>query len=127
MSLARLFVGIWKSYEETSEQATSPELKTRYYNKNREKMIEYVKQIVNQKLPNWKITKIDAERGEIIIEKKQGFTSIMVVTIYKISVIQTAMDVYCSKEGRLGDFGTSYKHILSFFDALHTEIQPERV
>lgn len=125
MSVTRILVGLWRSYEETSEQPKHPELKTRYYRTNREKMIEYIKQTVNQKLPNWKIKKIDKDRGEIVLEKKGIASSVMVVTVYKINAVKSAIDVYCSKEGSLGDFGLSYKNIMKFFSVLHTEIQPE--
>ncbi|GKU82140.1 hypothetical protein [Niallia sp. NCCP-28] len=125
MSVTRILVGLWRSYEETSEEAKYPELKTRYYRKNREKMIEYIKQVVNQKLPNWKIKKVDEERGEIVLEKQGIASSVMIVTVYKINAIKSAIDIYCSKEGSLGDFGSSYKNIMKFFSALHTEIQPE--
>lgn len=67
--------------------------------------------------------KVDMERGEIVLSKG---SSLMIVTVYKLAGMQSAVDVYCSKEGTLGDFGSSYKHIQHFFKALHTEIQPEK-
>jgi hypothetical protein len=126
VSLLRTVVGVWKGHEETSEKPKLPGLNTRYYKKGREPMIETVNKIVNNnKLSNWKITKIDSERGEIVLEKKGVSSYIMVVTVFKITPIKSAIDVYCSKQGSLGDLGNSYKYILEFFKALHTEVSPE--
>lgn len=123
MTLLRTVVGIWKSYEETSEQPKVPELKTRYYNKSQQVLIENVERIVNNnKLKGWTINRIDEERGEINLEKG---SNIMNITIFKINPIKSAIDVHCSKEGPIGDLGSSYRHIVEFFTALHTEIQPE--
>lgn len=123
MTVIRSIVGIWKSYEETTETPKIPELKTRYYNKSREKLIEAIQTIINKnKLDKWKISRIDSERGEINLEKG---ASTMVITVYRLNPIKSAIDVYCSKEGPIGDFGSSYRHILEFFSALHTEVQPE--
>ncbi|MFC0470619.1 hypothetical protein ACFFHM_08935 [Halalkalibacter kiskunsagensis] len=126
MSLLRTIVGVWKSHEETSEKPKLPGLNTRYYKKNRETMIETINKVVNSnKFGNWKVTKIDTERGEVVIEKKGVSSYIMVVTVFKITPIKSAVDVYCSKQGSFGDLGNSYKHILEFYKALHTEVTPE--
>ncbi|MDT8859232.1 hypothetical protein N0O92_03235 [Alkalihalobacillus sp. MEB130] len=126
MSFIRTVTGIWKSHEETSEKPKLEGLNTRYYKKSREAMIEIINKVINQnKLPNWKVANIDEERGEVSLEKKGVASSVMVVTVFKISPIKSAVDVYCSKQGALGDFGSSYKNILQFFKALHTEVQPE--
>jgi hypothetical protein len=123
MSFIRTVVGIWKSHEETSEKHQVEELKTRYYNKSREAIIDIIQRIVSQKLTNWQITKIDKERGEVVIDKKQGSPSVMVITIFKINPIKSAVDVYCSKDGTLGDFGSSYRNILTFLSVLDKEIR----
>ncbi len=114
----RTIVGIWKSSEETSEQPKVPELKTRYYRKSREAMIEHVTRSINQKFTGWKIKKVDTERGELIIEKVQGTPFLMVVSIFKIDPVNCAIDVHCSKQGTLGDFGQSYRYIQHFFNTL---------
>ncbi|MCM2979457.1 hypothetical protein M3599_00805 [Niallia circulans] len=123
MTLSRVLVGIFKSFEETKEQPKVPELKTRYYKKSRDRLMETIKNVVERKLTNWDLKKVDMERGEIVLSKG---SSLMIVTVYKLAGMQSAVDVYCSKEGTLGDFGSSYKHIQHFFKALHSEIQPEK-
>ncbi|GAE35266.1 hypothetical protein [Halalkalibacter akibai] len=126
MSALRTLVGLWKNHEETKEKPKLPELKTRYYKKSREVMIEQVKKIVNNnKFPNWKISEIDEERGEVTLVKQGMGSSIMVVTIFKINPVKSAIDIYCAKQGSFGDLGSSYKAILQFFKALHTEVTPE--
>lgn len=126
MSIGRVIVGLWRSYEGTSESPKYKELKTRYYKKSRDKLMEITKSTIEQKLPKWKISNIDMERGEMVLDIKKGGTPLMmVITFYKLQGMQSAVDVYCSKDGFLGDFGNSYKSIVEFFSVLHTEIQPE--
>lgn len=123
MALSHVLVGIIKSFEETKENPKVPELKTRYYRKTRDKMIEIVQQIISHKLPKWSLKKVDLERGEIVVSKG---SSLMIITVFKMTGMQSAIDVYCSKDGFLGDLGTSYTYIQQFFNALHTEVQPEK-
>ncbi|WP_031538794.1 hypothetical protein [Bacillus sp. MB2021] len=123
MSLTRMLVGIFKSFEETKEQPKVPELKTCYYKKSRDRLMEIIKNVVERKMSNWDLKKIDTDRGEIVLSKG---SSLMIITVYKLAGMQSAIDIYCSKEGALGDFGSSYKYIQQFFKALHTEIQPEK-
>lgn len=126
MSTLRAITGIWKNHEETSEQPKLPGLKTRYYKKSREVMIENVTKLVNNKqFPNWEITKVDAERGEISLKKQSVGSSIMVVTVFKLNPIKSAIDVYCAKQGSFGDLGSSYRSILTFLHALDKEVTPE--
>ncbi|ARK31230.1 DUF1499 domain-containing protein [Halalkalibacter krulwichiae] len=125
MTALRKIVGLWKNFEETSENPKLPGLKTRYYKKSREAMLESVKKIANNKLPQWKILKVDEERGEITMEKEGMSASVMVITVFKINPIRSAIDVYCAKKGSFGDLGSSYQSILTFFKALNTEVTPE--
>ncbi|WP_227935597.1 hypothetical protein [Alkalihalobacillus deserti] len=126
MPTLRAITGIWKKHEETSEQPNLPGLKTRYYKKSREVMIENVTKIVKgNKYPNWQVTHVDNERGEISLKKQGVGSSIMVVTVFKINPIKSAVDVYCANQGALGDFGSSYRSILAFLKALDAEVAPE--
>lgn len=127
MSLTRTLTGLWKNREETGEKAKLPEMKTRYYKEKKDRMVETVRRVVNHKLPNWHVVHVSAERGEITIKKKQGLgVSDIVVTVFHINPLRTAVDVSSAKRGSLGDLGSSYRNILAFFKALHTEIQPEK-
>ncbi|GAB7387030.1 hypothetical protein BSNK01_08660 [Bacillaceae bacterium] len=89
-------------------------------------MIDSVLKVAEQKLPRWKVVHVDRERGEIMAEKRHALSvSDIVITVYRISPVRSAIDVVCAKRGSLGDLGSSYRTILEFFHALQTEIQPE--
>ncbi|MDE5412754.1 hypothetical protein [Alkalihalobacterium chitinilyticum] len=118
MSVMRTITGIWKSSEETSEQPKVPELKTRYFSKNQRAMIEHVTTTINQKFSDWEIKKVDLERGEIIVEKKKGTPYLMIITVFKIDPVKSAIDILCSKQGSLGDLGQSYRYIQQFFNQI---------
>lgn len=126
MSALRTLTGIWKSREETGEKAKSPELKTRYYKERKDRLMDIIQRVVRNKLPKWNIVHISENRGEITIEKKQGMgVNDIVVTVFYITPVRTAVDVSSAKRGSFGDLGASYRNILEFYEALHTEIQPE--
>lgn len=123
MSTLRMITGIWRKHEETKENPKEPELKTRYYRKSREALMNDIKKIVQDgKLGGWMLKNEDVERGEIMLAK--GSAS-MVITIYKLTPMRSAIDVYCAKDGPIGDLGSSYRSILEFFNALRTEAEPE--
>ena len=123
MSTIRVITGIWRKHEETSENPKEPALKTRYYRKSRESLINDIKKVVQDgKFGAWRITNEDVVRGELMLEKGSYG---MVITIYNLTPMRSAIDVYCSKDGALGDFGNSYRYILEFFKALRTEAEPE--
>ncbi len=123
MSTIRIITGIWRKHEETNEKPKEPALKTRYYRKSRESLINDIKKVVQDgKLGGWIVENEDVARGEIMLTKGPYG---MVVTIYKLTPMRSAIDVYCSKDGMLGDFGNSYRYILEFFKALRTEAEPE--
>ncbi|MEB1809407.1 MAG: hypothetical protein LPK26_19295 [Bacillaceae bacterium] len=118
MSLMRTITGLWRSSEETSEQPKIPELKTRYFSKNQQAMLEHVSTTINQKFPDWDIKKVDKERGEMIVEKKKGTPYLMIITVFKIDPFKCAIDIHCSKQGPLGDLGQSYRYIQQFFNQI---------
>lgn len=123
--MLRTIIGLWKNYEETSENPKYPELKTRYYKKSQKEMMDAVLKTANNKLRDYSIIHVDSERGEILLEKKGLRNSLINITIFRISPLESAIDVRCSKEGSFGDLGTSYNMILTFFSKLHSEVKPE--
>jgi hypothetical protein len=126
MSMMRTLTGIWRNREETSERSKLPELRTKYYKMNKAKMLETVQNVLKRKFSTWRITHVDQERGEITIEKRQGFGIYdIVITVYGISSIRSAIDMVVTKRGSLGDLGFAYRTILAFFATLHQEVQPE--
>lgn len=126
MSLGRIIVGLWRNREETSDRAKDPLLRTRYYKERKEKLMEMIVRLIQQKLPRWKILHISEERGEIVVEKRGLIRkSDIVITVFRINPIRSAIDVMSAKQGSLGDLGDTYRDIQLFFQTLHREIQPE--
>ncbi|CCQ97810.1 conserved hypothetical protein [[Clostridium] ultunense Esp] len=126
MSMMRSLVGLWKNREETSEKEKDPALKTRYYKERKDKLIDLILDLIPKKLPRWKVIHTDRERGEILVEK-QGLLrkSDIVITVFRINPIRSAIDVMSAKRGSFGDLGDTYRDILLFFRVLHTAIKPE--
>lgn len=127
MSLLRIVTGIWKSHDETDEQAKDPALRTRYYKANSDQLREQVLEVIQTQLPQWKVVHVDAERGEIMVEKDELFgRNDITISIYKLSPSSSAIDVVSAKNGPLGDFGSCYRNILKFYACLHQQVKPDR-
>lgn len=126
MGLQRTFAGIWKTREETSENAAEPELRTRYYKQTRDKLVNTVLETLVAQLPAWKVVHTDLERGEIMVEKKT-FLGIhdIVISIYAIGPLQSAIEIVSAKRGNLGDFGASYRNIVEFYSVFDKNVAPE--
>jgi hypothetical protein len=126
MSLWRTVSGVWKNREETSEHAKLEELRTKYYKQSKTVMLDNVQKVLKQTFPNWRITHIDAERGELTIEKRWGLgVTDIVITVYSISPVRSAIDMVATRRGWLGDLGSTYRDIIQFFRALHKDVTPE--
>ncbi|MFD1675323.1 hypothetical protein [Alicyclobacillus fodiniaquatilis] len=127
MSLVQVITRLLRNGEETSEKHRNPKFRTRYYRERREKMMENAQQIIKSKLSSWKITYVDSTRGEIIVEKRQLVgKSDIVISIYEISPIRSAIDVSSSLRSLPGDLGTSHTNIMDFFYVLDREVKPEK-
>lgn len=127
MSLVQVITRLLKNGEETSEKHRNPKFRTCYYRERREKMMEHTQQTIKSKLPNWKITHVDSTRGEIIVEKRQLVgKSDIVISIYEISPIRSAIDVSSSLRNLPGDLGTSHTNIMEFFHVLNRVVKPEK-
>ncbi|MCR2823830.1 hypothetical protein [Lederbergia panacisoli] len=125
MSIARILTGLWRNSTETSDRAKDPKLKTRYYKVNKRVLLEKITFVVNNKLPGWKLTHLDAERGEMLIERKTMRQNQMVVTVLQVEPLRCSVDIVSAYEG-LGDLGLSYFTVLKFFDVLNKEVPPEK-
>ncbi|MBW8348255.1 hypothetical protein K0H71_02205 [Bacillus sp. IITD106] len=125
MSVARILTGLWKNSTETSDRAKDPQLKTRYYKVSKRALLEKITFVVNNKLSGWKITHLDEDRGEMLIEKKVMRQNQIVVTVLQVEPLRCSVDIVSAYEG-VGDLGLSYFTVLKFFDALNKEVPPER-
>lgn len=127
MPLFRVISRLLRNGQETSEKHINPKFRTRYYRERRAKMIDITQQTIKSKLPRWKVLHVDSSRGEIIVEKRQvaGMSDI-VISVYEVSPIRSAIDVASSLRNLPGDFGTSHTNIIEFFNVLNREVQPDK-
>lgn len=127
MSMVRVLTGLWKNSTETSDRAKDPKLKTKYYKANKRTMLEKISSIVNHKLPGWKITHVDDERGEMLVDKKGAVRhNQIVITVYQVEPLRCAVDVVSAYKEGYGDLGMSYFTVIKFFELLDKEIAPLR-
>lgn len=117
--LKRTLIGILRSHEVTGEKAKDPELKTRYYKLPKEKAWDEVVATL-KKIPRCKVLHEVPNVGEIVCEKKTGTgrTQDITITLFAISPVKTAIDIYSASRGSLGDLGSNYRTIQQIFKAL---------
>ncbi|MBE3594430.1 MAG: hypothetical protein IMX04_05270 [Candidatus Carbobacillus altaicus] len=133
-------IGYWLKHwilsrEETRDAAVDPVLRTRYYRERPEHVIQLLQEQIGMVLPGWRVTYVDAKRGELMVEKKGLLgTYDMMLTVYRLSPMRAAVDVVVSRRGPIGDFGYGYRVIERLYAGLgktlkeleerHTKIFP---
>lgn len=114
--LKRTLIGLIRSHETTGEKAKDPALKTRYYKMSMDQAWD---EIVNmlKKLNGYKLLHEVRSVGEIVVEKKTitGRTQDITLTLFGITPLKTAIDVYSASRGSLGDLGSNYRTILDLY------------
>ncbi|MCZ8518030.1 MULTISPECIES: DUF1499 domain-containing protein [Paenibacillus] len=114
--LKRTLVGLIRSHETTGEKAKDPALKTRYYKISMDQAWE---EIVNmfKKLNGYKLLHEVRSVGEIVVERKTitGRTQDITLTLFGITPVKTAVDIYSASRGSLGDMGANYRTILDIY------------
>lgn len=115
----RTLVGLVRSFEQTSDNAADPLLRTRYYRLSRDRMWADVLELLKQ-MKGYVALHEAKGVGEIVIEKKSAFgrKQDITLTLYAVSPLQTAVDIYSASRGSLGDFGSNYRTILEIHSAL---------
>lgn len=128
MSLKRTLVGIFRSYDGTSDRAKTPELKTRYYQLSRDKAWEEISSTL-KKIPGYKVLHEVPTVGEITLEKRTKFGRVMDITVSLVSTgpVRTAVDVYSATRGSMGDLGANYRNILQLFAILDKKLSAYKV
>lgn len=128
MSLKRTLVGIFRSYDGTSDRAKTPELKTRYYQLSRDKAWEEISSTL-KKIPGYKVLHEVPAVGEITLEKRTKFGRVMDITVSLVSTgpVRTAVDVYSATRGSMGDLGANYRNILQLFAILDKKLSAYKV
>ncbi|AEI40176.1 DUF1499 domain-containing protein [Paenibacillus mucilaginosus] len=114
--LKRTLVGLIRSHETTGEKAKDPALKTRYYKISMDQAWD---EIINmfKKLSGYKLLHEVRSVGEIVVERKTitGRTQDITLTLFSITPVKTAVDIYSASRGSLGDLGANYRTILDIY------------
>ncbi|CAM2959560.1 DUF1499 domain-containing protein [Paenibacillus sediminis] len=128
MSLKRIFVGLARSQEGTSDRAKDPKLKTHYYNLSKDKIWEEVTSTL-KKIPGYKVLHEVKSVGEITLEKRTAFGRTMDITVSIISVtpVRSSVDIYSASRGSLGDLGSNYRTIVQLYAALDKKLASYRI
>lgn len=123
LSFKRTLIGIIRSQEGTSDRATDPNMKTRYYSLSRDKAWEEVSSTL-KKIPGYKVLHEVAGVGEITLEKRTKFgrTMDITVSVLAVSPVKSAVDIYSASRGSFGDLGANYRNILSLFSILDKKL-----
>jgi uncharacterized protein (DUF1499 family) len=128
LSLKRTLVGIFRSYDGTSDRAKTPELKTKYYQLSKDKAWEEISSTL-KKIPGYKVLHEVPSVGEIIIEKRTKFGRVMDITVSLVSTgpVRTAVDIYSATRGSLGDLGANYRNIIHLYAILDKKLSTYKV
>lgn len=111
---------------ETGERAEEADLRTHYYRARAVDAGERLLQLPKQN-PSFKLIHYDKERGEVMFEYKNalGLTHDIVVTIYSISPIRSAVDIHAAVRGRIFDFGWNRKIVRMIYHHLDQALSKE--
>lgn len=112
-----------RSFEQTGEKARDPLLKTRYYKLSKEKVWDEVVGVL-KKLNGYKLLHEVPNVGEIVVEKRTitGRRQDITITLFTITPVKTAIDIYSASRGSLGDLGGNYRTILDIYKALDRKL-----
>lgn len=121
--LKRTLIGIVRSFESTGEKARDPALKTRHYRLSKDQLWDETITLL-KKLPGYKILHEVKNVGEIVVEKRTllGRTQDVTLTLFGITPVHSAIDVYSASRGSIGDFGSNYRTILDIYGALDKKL-----
>lgn len=127
MPIGKTLSHVLRNGEETHENHKDVTLRTRYYRKSKKDVMTAIEYLIKNKLRGWQLVHVEDEHGEILATKRHAVgTSDVVVTVFSMTPLRSAVDVAVSRRGRMGDLGTSYNAILEFFTALNREVPPEK-
>lgn len=125
--LKRILIGIFRSIESTGEKAKDPALKTRYFRLSKDQLWEEVVSII-KKMRGYKILHEVPTVGEIVLEKRTttGRTQDVTLTLFSITPVKSAVDIYSASRGSMGDLGSNYRTILEIYGALDQKLKSYR-
>lgn len=121
--LKRTLVGLIRSHEVTGDKAKDPALKTRYYKLSKDKLWEEVTTLL-KKLPKYTLLHEVKNVGEIVVTKRTvtGRTQDITLTLFSISPVKSAIDIYSASRGSLGDLGSNYRTIIELFNMIDQKL-----
>jgi uncharacterized protein (DUF1499 family) len=110
----------------TRENATDPTLKTHVYKLTFEETWKETLATLN-KMPGYKVVHEEKPQGEILLEKrtKMGRVMDITVTLFSVSPVRTAVDIYSASRGTLGDLGANYRNIQTIYQELDRKMPVE--
>jgi uncharacterized protein (DUF1499 family) len=122
--LKRILIGIFKSVESTGEKARDPLLRTRYFRLSKDKLWDEVVSVI-KKMKGYKIIHEVPTVGEIVLEKRTalGRSQDITLTLFSITPVKSAVDVYSASRGSLGDLGSNYRNIMDIFASLDQKLK----
>lgn len=122
--LKRILIGLVRSIESTGEKAKDPVLKTKYFRLSKDKLWDEVVSII-KKMKGYKIIHEVPTVGEIVLEKRTalGRSQDITLTLFSITPVKSAVDVYSASRGSLGDLGSNYRNILEIYASLDQKLK----
>lgn len=122
--LKRILIGLVRSIESTGEKAKDPLLKTRYFRLSKDKLWDEVLSVI-KKMKGYKIIHEVPTVGEIVLEKRTalGRSQDITLTLFSITPVKSAVDVYSASRGSLGDLGSNYRNILEIYSSLDQKLK----
>ncbi len=122
--LKRTLIGIFRSFETTSENPKYPGLNSRHFKLPKDKLWEEILAIV-KKYPGLKLVHDVKSVGEILAEKRTATGRIQDVTftIVEINPVKSAVDIYSASRGSLGDLGSNYRLILNLLKEIDRKLK----
>lgn len=128
MSLKRMLAGVIRSHEGTSDQAKDPLLKTRYYHLSKDKAWAEVSSTL-KKIPGFKVLHEVSSVGEITLERRTAFGRVIDITVsvFSVSPVRSAVDIYSASRGYMGDLGANYRVVLHLYNMLDKKMGGHRV
>jgi len=121
--LKRTLIGLIRSFEQTGDRAKDPLLRSHYYKLSKEKAWEEVVSTL-KKMPGYKVLHAVESVGEIVLEKRTALGRTMDITVSVIPTgpLTSAVDIYSSSRGSLGDLGSNYRVILDIYRTLDKKL-----
>jgi uncharacterized protein (DUF1499 family) len=122
--LKRILIGLVRSIESTGEKAKDPSLKTRYFRLSKDKLWDEVISVI-KKMKGYKIIHEVPTVGEIVLEKRTalGRSQDITLTLFSITPVKSAVDVYSASRGSLGDLGSNYRNIMEIYASLDQKLK----